>query len=132
MPPGTLVLAGAPRSSFDFAVPHALRPPFTPADLTSRLRVVTHSSIHCCPAHLWEPHTRGLLRAWLEDPAHPPVVVLHWHTVTGAVVRIDDTDQAFVRALVPVLAGTRDVASLDATLLDVVEKLTGGDMGTRR
>ena len=132
MPPGTLVLAGAPRSSFDFAVPHALRPPFTTADLTSRLRVVTHSSIHCCPAHLWEPHTRGLLRAWLEDPAHPPVVVLHWHAVTGAVVRIDDTDQAFVRALVPVLAGTRDVASLDATLLEVIEKLTGGDMGRRR
>jgi hypothetical protein len=48
------------------------------------------------------------------------------------VVRVDDTDQGFVRALVPVLAGTRDVASLDAMLLDVVEKLTGGDMGPRR
>jgi hypothetical protein len=127
MPPGTLVLAGAPRASFDFAVPHALRPPFTSADLTSRLRVVTHSSLHCCPARLWEPHTRGLLRAWLEDPARPPVVVLHWNAVTGAVARVSDSDQAFVRALVPVLAGTRDVAALDATLLDVVGKLTGGD-----
>ncbi|MGE0362309.1 MAG: hypothetical protein AB7H93_10815 [Vicinamibacterales bacterium] len=129
-PPGALVLAGVPRRSFDFAVPHALRPPFTTADLTARLRVVTHSSLHCCPANLWEPHTRALLRAWLDDPSQPPVVVLHWHADTGALTRVDDTAQPFVRALVPLLAGTRDVASLDSALLDVIGKLTGGD--TRR
>jgi hypothetical protein len=130
MPPGTLVVAGAPRSSFDFAVPHALRPPFTSADLTTRLRVVTHSSIHCCPAHLWEPHTRGLLQAWLDDPTRPPVVVLHWHAGTGAATRVDDAAQPFVRALVPILAEARDVAALDAAIVDVVEKLTGGELRT--
>ena len=126
MPAGTLVLAGAPRSSFDFAVPHAVRPPFTASDLTARLRVVTHSSIHCCPAHLWEPHTRSLLQAWQDDATHPPVVVLYWNADSGAVTRVDDAAQPFVRALIPILRETRDVASLDATLLDVVEKLTGG------
>lgn len=131
-PQGTLVLAGAPQRSFNFAVPHALRPPFTTTDLTARLRVVTHSSLHCCPAHLWEPHTRGLLRAWLDDPTHPPVVVLHWNATTGAVAAVDDTAQPFVRALVPVLAETRDVASLDATLVNVIDKLTGGDTAPGR
>lgn len=130
MPAGTLVVAGAPRSSFDFAVPHALRPPFTSTDLTVRLRVVTHSSIHCCPANLWEPHTRGLLRAWLDDPTRPPVVVLHWHADTGVATRVDDAAQPFVRALVPILAETRDVAALDAAIVDVVEKLTGGELRT--
>jgi hypothetical protein len=130
MPSGTLIVAGAPRSSFDFAVPHALRPPFTSTDLTTRLRVVTHSSIHCCPAHLWEPHTRGLLQAWLDDPARPPVVVLHWNADTGAATRVDDAAQPFVRALVPILAEARDVAALDAAIVDVVEKLTGGELRT--
>jgi hypothetical protein len=126
MPAGTLAIAAPPRRSFDFAVPHALRPPFTGADVTAQLRVVTHSSIHCCPAHLWEPHTRGLLRAWLDDPTRPPVVVLQWNAASGAMARVDDTEQPFIREVVPILAGTRDVASLDAMLLDVVEKLTGG------
>jgi hypothetical protein len=130
MPPGTLVVAGTPRSSFDFAVPHALRPPFTSTDLTARLRVVTHSSIHCCPAHLWAPHTRELLQAWIDDPTRPPVVVLHWHADTGAATRVDDAAQPFVRALVPILAEARDVAALDAAIVDVVEKLTGGELRT--
>ncbi len=126
MPAGTLVLAGAPRRSFDFAVPHALRPPFTATDLTARLRVVTHSSIHCCPAHLWEPHTRGLLQAWMDDPAQPPVVVFHWDPTTGAASRVDDTAEPFMRSLPPLLRETRDVASLDAMLLAVVSKLAEG------
>jgi hypothetical protein len=126
MPPGTLVIAGAPRRSWDFAVPHALRPPFTSADVTARLRVVTHSSIHCCPAPVWEPHTRALLRDWLGDPAAPPVAVLFWDGTSGALSRVDDAAQPFIRALVPILAETRDVAALDAALLDVIEKLTGG------
>jgi hypothetical protein len=129
-PPGTLVLAGAPRRSFEWAVPHALRPPFTTADLTDRLRIVTHSSLHCCPVQLWEPHTRALLRAWLDDPSHPPVVVVHWHAETGVPTRVDDTAQPFLRAVVPLLAETGDAASLNAALLGVIGKLTGGD--TRR
>jgi hypothetical protein len=132
LPAGTLVVAGAPRSSFDFAVPHAVRPPFTATDLTARLRIVTHSSLHCCPANLWEPHTRALLQAWQDDATQPPVVILYWNADTGAVSRVDDAAQPFVRSLIPILGETRDVASLDATLLDIVEKLTGGRAERRR
>ena len=107
-------------------MPHALRPPFTASDLTTRLRVVTHSSIHCCPAHLWEPHTRGLLQAWIDDPSQPPVVVAHWDAATGVLSRVDDAAEPFMRSLPSLLAETRDVASLDAMLLAVVGKLAEG------
>jgi hypothetical protein len=59
----------------------------------------------------------------VDDPSHPPVVVMQWHPATGALSRTDDTAQPFIRALVPILAETNDVASLDTVLLDIVEKL---------
>lgn len=125
-PEGTLVLVGAPRRSFDFAIPHAFRPPFTEVDLPSRLRFISHSSIHCCPAIVWEPHTRRSMREWLDDPRRPPVVALYWHPESGALSRVDDTAEPFLRELVPVLLETRDVASLDSGLLDVLTKLVAG------
>lgn len=125
-PAGTLVLLGAPRSSFDFAVPHALRPPFTSTDLTARLRVVTPSMVSCCP-HQWGPQTRATLAAWLADPAQPPIVALHWDAATGAATRGDDAAQPFMRALASVLGEIRDDASLDAAIVDAIGKLTGGD-----
>lgn len=125
-PPGTLVLVGAPRRSFDFAIPHALRPPFTVEDLPARVRFISHSSLHCCPANVWEPHTRGLLQAWVDDPSHPPIVALHWHPATGALSRVDDAVEPFLRTVVPVLLESRSVAALDASLLDVVNKLVAG------
>ncbi len=127
MPAGTLVLAGAPRRSFDFAVPHALRPPFTATDLTARLRVVTHSSIHCCPAHLWEPHTRGLLQAWMDDPAHPPVVVFHWDADDRGRRPASTTRPSRSCARCRRCCARRATSpSLDTMLLAVVSKLAEG------
>ncbi len=125
-PPGTLVMIGAPRRSFDFAIPHAFRPPYTVEDLPARVRFISHSSLHCCPANIWEPYTRGTLRAWIEDPTQPPVIALHWHPDTGALSRVDDAAEPFLRSLVPVLLETRTVAALDSALLDVLNKLVAG------
>ncbi len=125
-PPGTLVIIGVPRRSWDFAVPHALRPPFTSEDLTKRISVVSHSSIHCCPAVLWEPHTRDTMRAWAERPDRPPVVVLHWDADTGALSRLNDRDDPFLRSLVSVLRETPDVSSLDRVILDVTDRYVAG------
>lgn len=126
LPVGSLVLVGAPRRSFDFAVPHALRPPFTGEDVAARLRIVSHSSLHCCPANIWEPHTRGAMRAWLADTTQPRVVALYWHPDTGDLSRVDDVGEPFLRTLVPILLDTCDVASLDSGLLDVFNKLVAG------
>jgi hypothetical protein len=122
-PQGTLVIVDAPQRSWNFALPHALRPPFTGVDLTRRVRVISHSSIHCCPAHLWETYTREAMRSWNADPTRPPVVALRWDPDTGLLYRLSDREDPLLRTLVGTLRDTRDVASLDRMLLDISRNL---------
>ena len=122
-PQGTLIIVDAPQRSWNFALPHALRPPFTGKDLTRRVRVISHSSIHCCPAHLWEPYTREAMRAWSVDPSRPPVVALRWDAATGEPYRLSDQQDPLLRTLVATLQDTSDVASLDRLILDISHKL---------
>jgi hypothetical protein len=119
-PPGTLIIAGAPRRSWDFALPHALRPPYTREDLTRRVTVVSDSSIHCCPAIVWEPYTRQALDAWLNRPDHPPVIALYWNPDTGVLSRVSDRDDPYLRSLMKVLLETRTVAALDEAIHDML------------
>ena len=119
-PPGSLIIAGAPRRSWDFALPHALRPPYTRQDLTRRVTVVSDSSIHCCPAIVWEPYTREALRTWLDRPDHPPVIALYWNPDTGALSRVSDRDDPYLRALMKVLLDTKSVAALDEAIHDML------------
>lgn len=121
-PLGTLIVAGAPRSSWDFALPHALRPPFVAEDLTGRVSVISHSSLHCCPANRWEPYTRDLLRAWAADPARPPVIALHWDASTGRRSRVSDADDPFLRSMATWLIDAEDVAALDRGLLAITDR----------
>ena len=122
-PQGTLIIVDAPPRSWNFALPHALRPPFTGEDLTRRVKVISHSSIHCCPAHVWEPYTRDALRAWSADAAQPPVIALRWDPDTGTLYRLSDQQDPFLRSVVAMLRSTRDVASLDRVLLDISREL---------
>ena len=119
-PQGTLIIAGAPRRSWDFALPHALRPPFTREDLTRRVTVVSDSSIHCCPAILWEAYTRGALHEWLGRPDQPPVIALYWNPDTGQLSRVSDTDDAYLRTLMKVLVETKTQAALDEAIHDTL------------
>lgn len=121
-PRGTLLIVDAPQRSWNFALPHALRPPFTREDVTQRVRVISHSSIHCCPANVWEPYTRDAMSAWHLDPARPPVVALRWDPDTGLVYRMSDRDDPFLRTLVEMLRNTPDVTSLDRLILDISRK----------
>lgn len=124
VPQGTLILVDAPQRSWNFALPHALRPPFTGEDLTRRVRVISHSSLHCCPAHVWEPYTRETMRAWSADLARPPVVALRWDAATGEAYRLSDQEDPLLRTLVATtLPGAADVASLDRLILDISHKL---------
>ena len=81
------------------ALPRALRPPFTREDLTRRVTVVSDSSIHCCPAILWEAYTRGALHEWLGRSDQPPVIALYWNPDTGQLSRVSDADDAYLRTL---------------------------------
>jgi hypothetical protein len=119
-PQGTLIIAGAPRRSWDFALPHALRPPFTREDLTRRVTVVSDSSIHCCPAILWEAYTRGALHEWLGRRDQPPVIALYWNPDTGQLSRVSDADDAYLRTLMKVLVETKTRAALDEAIEDTL------------
>jgi hypothetical protein len=119
-PPGSLIIAGVPRRSWDFALPHALRPPFTREDLTRRVTVVSDSSIHCCPAVLWEAYTREALHEWLGRPDRPPVIALYWNPDTGQLSRVSDADDAYLRTLMKVLVETKTRAALDEAIHDTL------------
>jgi hypothetical protein len=118
-PLGTLVLVDTPPRSWNFALPFALRPPFTKEDLASRVAVISHSSIHCCVAPLWEEYSRRTMRSWMADPARPPVMALRWNENTGELYRLREADDPFLRNIVGLLIETSDVTSLDRLILHV-------------
>ncbi len=131
-PPGTLFIVDPPPRSWNFALPHALRPPFTRDDLPGRVSIISHSSIHCCASYFWEPYTRRTMRAWMENPAHPPVIALRWDADTGQLFRLRDDEDAFLRTLVTLLLATKDVTSLDRLILNITNGLVIRDSPNER
>jgi hypothetical protein len=125
-PEGSLLIAGAPARSWNFALPFAARPPFARVDLTRRATIVSDSSLHCCPAHLWNAYTRSALAAWLADPRRPPVVGLFWDPDTGALSRVSDREEPFLRQVVAYWIATPDAAALDLQIRDTLERLVAG------
>ena len=115
-PEGTLILAGVPASAWAFAVPHSVRPPFTPRDLTRRIFVISDSSVHCCNAVLWEKYTRTALQGWQQHAGRPPVVALYWNPATGRLSRVSDRDDPQLRTLVSLLPTTSSRESLDSVI----------------
>jgi hypothetical protein len=115
-PAGTLIIAGVPRLSWAFAVPHAVRPPFTRSDVTKRVFVISDSFDHCCNALLWNGYTRDALRRWHDDSEHPPVVVLYWDPRTGRMSRVSERDDPQLRTVASLMIETRDRASLDSVI----------------
>jgi hypothetical protein len=115
-PEGTLVLAGVPRLSWAFAIPHSLRPPFTATDLTRRIFVISDTFDHCCDAIHWEEYTRTALRAWHDRPDHSPVVALYWNPRTGRMSRVSDRDDPQLRTLASLLLETKSREALDSVI----------------
>jgi hypothetical protein len=115
-PEGTLVIAGVPRSSWAFAIPHSVRPPFISSDVSKRLLIISDSFDHCCDAPQWERYTRNALHRWNDDARRPAVVALYWDTRTGRMSRVSDRDDPQLRTLAALLIETRDRASLDSVI----------------
>ena len=118
-PPGTLIIVDPPSRSWNFALPFALRPPFTREDIPGRVSVISHSSIHCCAAYFWEPYTRRTMRTWMANPTRPPVIALRWDPDTGELFRLRDAEDPFLRTLVAMLLETPDVTALDRLMLNI-------------
>jgi len=124
-PDGTLVIVGVPTTSWAFAVPHALRPPFASRDLTQHLLVVSDSSLHCCDAVQWNQYTRQTLRAWQERADRPPVVAMYWNPETGRLTRVSDRDDPQLRTLVSLLIATDSRETLDSAIRGLLANFVG-------
>jgi hypothetical protein len=122
-PPGSLVLISVPRASWEYAVPHALRPPFTSSDLTARVAVVTQSFLSCCPAGQWDRQTRTSVREWLARRERTPLIALHWNPVTGAMTRVTDAEESSLAVIAQILPDTGSRAALDEAIADTFTQL---------
>ena len=63
------------------------------------------------------------MRNWSANPGRPPVIALRWDPETGDLFRLQDSEDPFLRSLVLMLLGTKDVTSLDRLILDISNKL---------
>jgi hypothetical protein len=119
--PGTLVIAGAPVSSWEWAAPFVLKPPFVGEDLGSRITLITPWLIDCCRAQ-WEGDTRARLREWIARGALKPVVALRWNEA-GQRFRMSSNEEPYLRALLSVLLETDSAVSLDRGIQAVLERV---------
>jgi hypothetical protein len=125
LPEGTLVIAGAPTSSWEWSLPFAAQPPFTRTDLTRRVRIVSPMLLHCCRAQ-WDAHTRQRLTAWTNAPDRPQLVALHWDAATGRLSKLTDREEPVLRAMITLLLETPTADALDARLHELLDKLVAG------
>jgi hypothetical protein len=115
-PQGTLLIAGVPRSSWAFAIPHSVGTPFIRNDVTKRLLIITDSFDHCCDAPQWDRYTREALHRWNSEASRPAVVALYWDARTRRMSRVSDRDDPQLRTLASLLLETRDRESLDSQI----------------
>ena len=125
LPRGSLLIAGAPASSWEWSLPFAAQPPFARVDVSTHVRIVSPQRLACCRFQ-WNDDTRHTLRSWLDDPSQPPLVALYWDARTGALSRVTDRDEPFLRSLVPILLDTPTPDALDRTMLDMLARAVAG------
>ena len=120
-PAGSLIIAGAAVSSWEWAAPFVLRPPFVGPDAGARVTLITPWLIDCCRAQ-WEQETRRRLREWLARGGGE-IVALRWDRANPGRFRLTSTEEPYLRSLIPVLLETDSRATLDRGLRSVLDNL---------
>jgi len=123
-PRGSLVIIGVPVRIWEWAYPFVTRPPFTRMDLNAHARVIMPLKLHCCRAP-WFDDTKKMLREWVAQPDHPPIVALYTDPRTGSIARLTDAENPGLRTVIPMLLDTGSADALDKALVDVLEKMVG-------
>jgi hypothetical protein len=121
VPQGTLLLVNVPRESWEWATPFVLRPPYSAADVSSRVNLITPFRLHCCGPEQWNTFTREQLAAWARGGS--PIVAIDVAPGTGAVSRTTDSERPELRTLVPMLADADSWHSLDRTIVRLMEQV---------
>ncbi len=121
-PPGALIVVTAPVASWEWALPFVLRPPFVSSAVEGRAMVVSPHLLHCCRGQ-WEAFTRETLRVWLVREDRPPAIALRWDARTGALFRLTEREEPYLREVLAVLADTDSAASLNRAILDLADRL---------
>jgi hypothetical protein len=124
-PPGTLLIAGAPVRSWEWALPFVARPPFAPEDLTRRVRIITPQLLHCCRGQ-WEDYTRATVRAWTAESPRPPALALYWDERTGELSRVTDAQAPDLSTILTLLTDIDGAEAMNDTLVRMLRELVAG------
>jgi hypothetical protein len=121
---GTLVLMDVPVPSWEWAVPFTARPPYTAADLTRRVHIVTPRLLNCCRDPHWEAATRKTLEAWAHVPDQPILAIAV--DDSGEVRRLTGAADPDLVLLAKLLREIPSPHSLDAAIVDILRTLVAG------
>jgi hypothetical protein len=122
-PEGTLLVIGAPISSWAWALPFSVRPPFVRTDLRDRVFIVSPRALSCCGAQ-WPDETRETIKRWSNGRMPESVVFLRWDENTGALARATSTENPQLPVLVRALTHVTNVEDLDANIWRMLQELT--------
>ena len=120
VPSGTLIVAGAPMRSWEWALPFAGQPPFNDPGIPAGALVVSSRALHCCRAQ-WFDDTRRTLREWTDGPAASHVVMLRWDPESGALTQLRSESNGSLPGIVRMLAELPTPDLLDTTMLRLIE-----------
>jgi hypothetical protein len=121
-PAGSLVIVGAPRRSWEWALPFAARPPYQRTDLYDRVFIVSPRALSCCTGP-WFEETRRAIAAWSAGAGRDSVVALRWDAETGALFRASSVDTPQLPVVIRSLLDMPRPDDVDNTLNRILDVL---------
>ena len=120
VPRGTLIIAGAPMRSWEWALPFAGQPPFNKPGIPAGVLVVSPRALHCCRAQ-WFDDTRRAMREWSNGPAASHVVMLRWDPESGSLTQLSSESNASLAGVARMLVELPTEDLLERTMLRLIE-----------
>lgn len=117
---GGLLIVGVPGRSWDWALPFAVRPPFTRTNLYDRVAIVSPRALSCCTAQ-WFEETRRALRRWSSSAASASAIVMRWDEDTGALSRVTASEVPQLPAVARALLNIERPEDLDRNIRRIIE-----------